>query len=364
MKKNIILTLATATVLTLTLTNSIHTDAKVNPVSLNTAAKKYVTTANSSANKKSGKTKVTIVVKGKVTEAKFRKAVSNIRCKNVRKGTASAFQDEILCPVWSDFSCYQSKKNTTVKVTFNNKQMNQFSSYGKTNWIERAEEKVDKELEVFKKAFGEDVMNQKSQLGAFAVSYAHAHENSGNGGTYRQGYANACAKGVCDKTLGVSCNGDATAAVRVMRILGFTKENSGIVHNPATDHAWNWWKDEDGNLYMGDATTGAGFDGENFDNGYGNFLDDEFWFPFNVQLEYFGCKDQDELNEKYPRVYDTCITFETYNKYCPVKGFGNCTKQAWVNSVKSGDDFYASDGESGVDWKLTIVDFNQFQNWY
>ena len=355
MKKNIILTLATATVLTLV--SSVNTEAKTKAVSLDSAAKKYVATAKSSANKKSGKTKVTIVVKGKVSYNKFAKVVENIHCKNVRKATKEAFKDEILCDKWSDIDYRLSKKTTIVKVTFNNKKMNQFSSYGKTNWIEKAEKKVDSELAVFKKAFGEDVMKQKSQLGAFAVSYVHAHEDCGNGGYYNRGWTGSCAKGVSDKTWGGNCMGKSNAVSRVMYMLGFKYGEFGAIPNYATNHEWNWWKDEDGKLYMGDATCGTGFDGENFDNGYGNFLDDEFWFPFNVELEYFGCKNQDELNEKYPRVYDTCITFDTYNKYCPVKGFGNCTKQAWVDSVKAGDDFYASDGEKGTNWKYSKIKF-------
>lgn len=357
MKKNIILTLATATVLTLV--SSVNTEAKTKAVSLDSAAKKYVTTANSSANKKSGKTKVTIVVKGKISYNKFAKAVEKIRCKNVRKGTKDAFKDEMLCPLWSDLDYRLSKKTTIVKVTFNNKKMNQFSSYGKTNWIEKAEKKVDSELAVFKKAFGEDVMKQKSQLGAFAVSYVHAHEDCGNGGYYNRGWTGSCAKGVSDKTWGGNCMGKSNAVSRVMYMLGFKYGEFGAIPNDATNHEWNWWKDENGKLYMGDATCGTGFDGDmsyQIDK-YAAFVCDQFALYPVDEMDYFGFKTMEEMCEKHPHAADGYVPFSVYNKYCPVKGFGNCTKQAWVDSVKAGDDFYASDGEKGTNWKYSKIKF-------
>lgn len=358
MKKNIILTLVTATVLTLV--SSVNTEAKTKAVSLDSAAKKYVTTANSSANKKSGKTKVTIVVKGKVTRGKFGAAVANIRCKNVRKGTKDAFKDEMLCPLWSDLEKkYSSKtKATTFTVEFNNKKMNQFSSYGKTNWIEKAEKKVDSELAVFKKAFGEDVMKQKSQLGAFAVSYVHAKGGcGGNGGYYNRGWVGSCAKGVTGVGPGCNCSGKLNAVVRVMHILGFSYDDCGGIFNYATNHGWNWWKDEDGKLYMGDATCGTGFDGDMNDiNEYGSFIGDDFMLYQCDQLDYFGYTDADKMKAELS-LEQRFVPFSVYNKYCPVKGFGNCTKQAWVDSVKAGDNGYASDGEKGTNWKYSKIKF-------
>lgn len=354
MKKNIILTLATATVLTLV--SSVNTEAKIKAVSLDSAAKKYVATANSSANKKSGKTKVTIVVKGKVTRGKFGAAVANIRCKNVRKGTKDAFKDEMLCPLWSDLEKkYSSKtKATTFTVEFNNKKMNQFSSYGKTNWIEKAEKKVDSELAVFKKAFGEDVMKQKSQLGAFAVSYVHAHEGCGDGGYYNRGWTGSCAKGVNGESWGGNCSGKLNAVVRVMHILGFSYDDCGGIFNYATNHGWNWWKDENGKLYMGDATCGVGFNCDDDDVDYASFTSDYFRLSADEAVKYFGLKDENQYWDNY---IDYSVPYSVYRNYYSVKGFGNCTKQAWVDSVKAGDDFYASDGEKGTNWKYSKIKF-------
>ena len=53
-----------------------------------------------------------------------------------------------------------------------------------------------------------------------------------------------------------------------------------------------------------------------------------------------------------------CVPFSVYSQDYPVTGFGNCTKEAWINSVKSGDDFYASDGKKGTNWKFAKIEFS------
>lgn len=90
-------------------------------VSLDTAARKYVNKANSSANKKKGTTSLKVSVKGSVSEGKFKKAVKAIHCKGLKSGTKAAFNDEVLCPVWSKLSVDDNDKYTTFKVKFNNR---------------------------------------------------------------------------------------------------------------------------------------------------------------------------------------------------------------------------------------------------
>ena len=111
-------------------------------VSLDTAARKYVNKANSSANKKKGTTSLTVSVKGSVSEGKFKKAVKAIHCKGLKSGTKAAFNDEVLCPVWSKLSVYDNEKYTTFKVKFDNKKMHGYSSYGKVNYMKQAEKEI------------------------------------------------------------------------------------------------------------------------------------------------------------------------------------------------------------------------------
>ena len=149
-----------------------------------------------------------------------------------------------------------------------------------------------------------------------------------------------------------------------MRMLGFTKKNSGTVVNGKVSHEWVWWKDEKGTVYMGDPTSGVGFDGEDNDNGYGAFLWDEFTLSKADQLDYFGYSDLDEMRAALTWE-ERLVPFSTYSKYCPIKGFAidTKTKSAWIKYVKGGDDLYAAKGENGTNWKLREVDFSNYQEW-
>lgn len=223
-------------------------------VSLDTAARKYVNKANASANKKKGTTSLTVSVKGSVSEGKFKKAVKAIHCKGLKSGTKAAFNDEVLCPVWSKLSVEDSGwyrksdgkyvnggKYTTFKVKFDNKKMHGYSSYGKVNYMKQAEKEIYNTLAVFEKDFGRKLT--KAELGTFAVGYCgdnggkHCGGNGGekynDGSIYNDAYLDSCAKGVTEKgTPGwVACQGTANATTRVMRILGFKENECGIVYN-------------------------------------------------------------------------------------------------------------------------------------
>lgn len=265
MKKNV---LVIAAVLTLAAGTPAVAGAKAKPVSLNTAAKRFVNKANASAKKKSGKTKLKVVIKGSVKWSEVGKAVSAIHCKNVRKNTEKAFRDEVLCRTsinpkfsWANVTLEKKGKNTVLEAVFKNNRMNKYSSYGKVNYIEQAEKKVDKYLNIFNGVFSKKM--GKAQLGAFAVSYVHEVGARGNGDKtwYNEGYGRTCAKGVSGVSIKYNsccCEGRAYAATKIMRILGFKKNECGVVRSD--NHAWNWWKDEKGTVYFGDATDGRGIE--------------------------------------------------------------------------------------------------------
>ena len=258
--------IATALAMTVTATTATTVTAKkkakktvVKLVSLDTAARKYVNKANASANKKKGTTSLTVNVKGSVSEGKFKKAVKAIHCKGLKSGTKAAFNDEVLCPVWSKLSVDDSGwyrksdgkyvnggKYTTFEVKFNNKKMHEYSSYGKVNYMKQAEKEIYNTLAIFEKDFGRKLT--KAELGTFAVGYCGQRGGlhfGGDGGRKHNGdYVKSCAKGISedDTKGGANCMAKANAATRVMRILGFKENECGIVANYATNHDWNWWK--------------------------------------------------------------------------------------------------------------------------
>lgn len=372
-------------------------------VSLDTAARKYVNKANSSANKKKGTTSLTVSVKGSVSEGKFRNAVSKIHCKNVKKITAKVFKSEILCPNWSKLSVKDSGKYTTFKVKFNNKKMHNFSSYGKVNYFEEVEKKIYKNLAVFQKDFGRKLT--KAELGTFAVGYCgnNGGRNSGGDGgrtykdlggydsIYDHDYLDSCAKGIAGKeSKGVACAGLTKAATRVMRILGFKENECGVVNNDGTNHAWNWWK-VSGTIYVGDPTSmGAFFVDDkgkeiNANIGmddvcvqWGNVLSNKFEVSENEVWKYteYGSYEEWEkavksFNEKYAgnwsdeadaqidKLYPT-VDFKTFTKYQPISGLCTITEKECAKVIKkTGDNWYIepSDGKKGTKWKHSTIHF-------
>lgn len=406
-----IVVLATALAMTVTTITATTVTAKkkakktvVKLVSLDTAARKYVNKANSSANKKKGTTSLTVSIKGSVSEGKFRNAVSKIHCKNVKKITAEVFKSEILCPNWSKFSVKNSGKYTTFKVKFNNKKMHNFSSYGKVNYFEEVEKKIYKNLAIFEKDFGKETMAKKSQLGAFAVAYCGGGFNRGGdgGATYGSAYGDkrkefkncnldVCAKGLVNKTpKSVECAGVSRGIVRVMRILGFKKSECGIVNNYATNHDWNWWKDGD-QVYFGDGQNGVIdfvdqnnvifgdsliFDQNEDDDphiGWGSFTYNNgvgyFTLPGKLALVHFGYANVEDLKEAIP-LKNRVFTFEEFSNLYPslylkvngkersVKGFYACTIEEAKKAIgKNNPIFGASDGKKGTNWKLTKAQF-------
>lgn len=417
-----VVVLATALAMAVTATTATTVTAKkkakktvVKLVSLDTAARKYVNKANASANKKKGTTSLTVSVKGSVSEGKLRNAVSKIRCKNVKKITATVFKSEILCPNWSKLSVKDSGKYTTFKVKFNNKKMHNFSSYGKVNYFEEVEKKIYKNLAVFQKDFGKETMSKKSQLGAFAVAYCSIGggcNRGGDGGASSSGkysYASldVCAKGLVGKSAkSTECQGVSCGIVRVMRILGFKEDECGVTFDD--DHMWNWWKDGD-QVYFGDGQDGGidfvdaknkvlnpsdeevyrGFasdlnnyndgseDESRCDFGWWSFLTKEgkgnFKLPKGTAWKYLGFESRKAYNE-YRMYLSTLdwdnggkeateavspeVSFEEFNKYYPVKGFWVCPIEQEKKWVKKNDPLFgASDGKKGTNWKLHVAKF-------
>lgn len=417
-----VVVLATALAMAVTATTATTVTAKkkakktvVKLVSLDTAARKYVNKANASANKKKGTTSLTVSVKGSVSEGKLRNAVSKIRCKNVKKITATVFKSEILCPNWSKLSVKDSGKYTTFKVKFNNKKMHNFSSYGKVNYFEEVEKKIYKNLAVFEKDFGKETMAKKSQLGAFAVAYCSmggGHNSGGDGGATSSGEYKAynldvCAKGLVNKTpKSTMCQGISCGIVRVMRILGFKENECGVTFDDS--HMWNWWKDGD-QVYFGDGQDGGidfvdaknkvlnpsdeevyrGFasdlnnyndgseDESRCDFGWWSFLTKEgkgnFKLPKGTAWKYLGFESRKAYNE-YRMYLSTLdwdnggkeateavspeVSFEEFNKYYPVKGFWVCPIEQEKKWVKKNDPLFgASDGKKGTNWKLHVAKF-------
>lgn len=421
-----VVVLATALAMAVTATTATTVTAKkkakktvVKLVSLDTAARKYVNKANASANKKKGTTSLTVSVKGSVSEGKLRNAVSKIRCKNVKKITATVFKSEILCPNWSKLSVKDSGKYTTFKVKFNNKKMHNFSSYGKVNYFEEVEKKIYKNLAVFQKDFGKETMSKKSQLGAFAVAYCSRGGGCNRGGdggatSSKYSYANldVCAKGLAgSKVKATECQGVSCGIVRVMRILGFKENECGVTFDDG--HMWNWWKDGD-QVYFGDGQNGSisfadeknkilnasvddeirgvasdlnnydmRLDGEGSvcDFEWGSFLTKEgkgnFDLPAGKAWEYLGFESRKAYNEKLKELQDRVyfyedkeadkaldalfpkqLTFEEFNKYYPVKGFWVCPIEQEKKWVKKNDPLFgASDGKKGTNWKLHVAKF-------
>lgn len=420
-----VVVLATALAMAVTATTATTVTAKkkakktvVKLVSLDTAARKYVNKANASANKKKGTTSLTVSVKGSVSEGKLRNAVSKIRCKNVKKITATVFKSEILCPNWSKLSVKDSGKYTTFKVKFNNKKMHNFSSYGKVNYFEEVEKKIYKNLAVFQKDFGKETMSKKSQLGAFAVAYCAVGggcNQGGDGGAtsskYKAYNLDVCAKGLVGKSAkSTMCQGVSCGIVRVMRILGFKEDECGVTFDDS--HMWNWWKDGD-QVYFGDGQDGGidfvdaknkvlnpsdeevyrGFasdlnnyndgseDESRCDFGWGSFLTKEgkgnFDLPAGKAWEYLGFESRKAYNEKLKELQDRVyfygdkeadkaldalfpeqLTFEEFNKYYPIKGFWACPIEQEKKWVKKNDPLFgASDGKKGTNWKLHVAKF-------
>ena len=400
--------LATALAMTVTAANATTVTAKkkakktvVKLVSLDTAARKYVNKANSSANKKKGTTSLKVSVKGSVSEEKFKKAVKAIHCKGLKSGTKAAFNDEVLCPVWSNLSVKRTDKYTTFKVKFNNKKMHGYSSYGKVNYMKQAEKEIYNTLAIFEKDFGRKLT--KAELGTFAVGYCgdnggvHCGGNGGekynDGSIYNDAYLDSCAKGVTEKgTPGwVACQGTANAATRVMRILGFKENECGIVYNDGTNHAWNWWK-VSGTIYVGDPSNMGAFfvdDRGKEINGntssddtyvqWGNVLSNKFYLHKDLNWKYFGYESRDAqwnceetLRHKYldlgdekagdelDKLYEVTMDFETFTKYQSISGLRTITEKECAKVIKkTGDNWYIepSDGKKGTKWKHSTIHF-------
>lgn len=373
-------------------------------VSLDTAARKYVNKANASANKKKGTTSLKVSVKGSVSEGKFKKAVKAIHCKGLKSGTKAAFNDEVLCPVWSKLSADDNDKYTTFEVKFNNKKMHEYSSYGKVNYMKQAEKEIYSTLAIFEKDFGRKLT--KAELGTFAVGYCGDNGGKHFGGNGVKDSKNgedcttSCAQGISDvSTKGsTNCPGRADAATRVMRILGFKENECGVVYNYATNHAWNWWK-VSGTIYVGDPTSmGAFFVDDkgkeinanmSSDETYvqwGNVLSNKFEVSENEVWKYTEYGSYEEwnkavksFNEKYAgnwsdeadaqidKLYPT-VDFETFTKYQPICGLRTITEKECAAVIKKyygkkwlTDDettyIDASDGKKGTKWKHSTIHF-------
>lgn len=408
--------IATALAMTVTAATATTVTAKkkakktvVKLVSLDTAARKYVNKANASANKKKGTTSLTVSVKGSVSEGKFKKAVKAIHCKGLKSGTKAAFNDEVLCPVWSKLSVKDSGwyrksdgkyvnggKYTTFKVKFNNKKMHGYSSYGKVNYMKQTEKEIYNTLAIFEKDFGRKLT--KAELGTFAVGYCgmegglHFNGNGVKDGQGGKDCTTSCAKGISEKgTRGsTNCSGIADATTRVMRILGFKESECGVVYNYATNHAWNWWK-VSGTIYVGDPTSmGAFFVDDkgkkiNANIGmddvcvqWGNVLSNKFEIPRMDVWKYteYGSYgewekavkdywnnttdfDSKEAEIVYKKLYPT-VNFETFTKYQPISGLCTITESECAKVIKkTGDNWYIepSDGKKGTKWKHTTIHF-------
>lgn len=401
--------LATALAMTVTAATATTVTAKkkakktvVKLVSLDTAARKYVNKANASANKKKGTTSLTVSVKGSVSEGKFKKAVKAIHCKGLKSGTKAAFNDEVLCPVWSKLSVNDNGKYTTFKVKFDNKKMHGYSSYGKVNYMKQAEKEIYNTLAIFEKDFGRKLT--KAELGTFAVGYCgdnggkHCGGNGGekynDGSIYNDAYLDSCAKGVTEKgTPGwVACQGTANATTRVMRILGFKENECGIVYNDGTNHAWNWWK-VSGTIYVGDPSNMGAFfvddKGKEIDwqeVGWGCVTENFFKLPENAKWKYLGYESYKAYNEykdsllyKVQNFYDMdaykkldtldpTVNFETYTQYQPISGLRTITEKECAAVIKKyyGKEWRTddettyidpSDGKKGTKWKHSTIHF-------
>lgn len=359
-------------------------------VSLDTAARKYVNKANASANKKKGTTSLKVSVKGSVSEGKFRAAVKAIHCKGLKSGTKAAFNDEVLCPVWSNLSVKRTGKYTTFKVKFNNKKMHGYSSYGKVNYMKQAEKEIYNTLGVFEKDFGRKLT--KAELGTFAVGYCgmegglHFDGNGVKDGQGGKDCTTSCAKGISEKgTKGsTNCSGRADATTRVMRILGFKENECGVVYNYATNHAWNWWK-VSGTIYVGDPTSMGAFfvddKGKEIDwqeVGWGSVVencfvlsDQEIWKyteygsyeEWNKAVKDYWNNttdfDSKEAKIEYKKLYPR-VDFETYTQYQPISGLRTITEKECAKVIKkTGDNWYieSSDGKKGTKWKHSTIHF-------
>lgn len=359
-------------------------------VSLDTAARKYVNKANASANKKKGTTSLKVSVKGSVSEGKFRAAVKAIHCKGLKSGTKAAFNDEVLCPVWSNLSVKRTGKYTTFKVKFNNKKMHGYSSYGKVNYMKQAEKEIYNTLAIFEKDFGRKLT--KAELGTFAVGYCGdeggLHRGGDGGSKWKGDYTNNCAKGISEEGTkgGANCETKANAATRVMRILGFKENECGIVYNYATNHGWNWWK-VSGTIYVGDPTSMGAFfvddKGKEIDwqeVGWGNVAENFFTLSDEEVWKYTEYGSYEEWNKAvkdywnnttdfdskkakivYKKLYPT-VNFETFTKYQPISGLRTLTESECAKLIKKyGNDgpvyIDASDGKKGTKWKHSTIHF-------
>lgn len=400
--------LATALAMTVTAATATTVTAKkkakktvIKLVSLDTAARKYVNKANASANKKKGTTSLKVSVKGSVSEGKFKKAVKAIHCRGLKSGTKAAFNDEVLCPVWSKLSVEDSGwyrksdgkyvnggKYTTFKVKFNNKKMHEYSSYGKVNYMKQAEKEIYNTLAIFEKDFGRKLT--KAELGTFAVGYCGQRGGlhfGGDGGRKHNGdYVKSCAKGISedDTKGGANCMAKANAATRVMRILGFKENECGIVANYATNHDWNWWK-VSGTIYVGDPSNMGAFfvddKGKEIDwqeVGWGSVVencfvlsDQEIWkyTEYGSYEEWNKAKldyirnttdfDSKEAKIKYKKLYPR-VDFETYTQYQPISGLCTITEKECAKVIKkTGDNWYIepSDGKKGTKWRHSTIHF-------
>ncbi len=395
--------IATALAMTVTATTATTVTAKkkakktvVKLVSLDTAARKYVNKANASANKKKGTTSLTVNVKGSVSEGKFKKAVKAIHCKGLKSGTKAAFNDEVLCPVWSNLSVKRTGKYTTFKVKFNNKKMHGYSSYGKVNYMKQAEKEIYNTLAIFEKDFGRKLT--KAELGTFAVGYCGdeggLHRGGDGGSKWKGDYTNNCAKGISEEGTkgGANCETKANAATRVMRILGFKENECGIVYNYATNHGWNWWK-VSGTIYVGDPTSMGAFfvddKGKEIDwqeVGWGCVTENFFKLPENAKWKYLGYESYEAYNEykdslayKYInfrdqeakaewKKLDPTVDFETFTKYQPISGLRTITEKECAAVIKKyyGKEWRTddettyidpSDGKKGTKWKHSTIHF-------
>lgn len=393
--KAVIIATALAMAVTATTTTTVTAKKKakktvVKLVSLDTAARKYVNKANASANKKKGTTSLKVSVKGSVSEEKFKKAVKAIHCKGLKSGTKAAFNDEVLCPVWSNLSVKRTGKYTTFKVKFNNKKMHGYSSYGKVNYMKQAEKEIYNTLAIFEKDFGRKLT--KAELGTFAVGYCGdeggLHRGGDGGSKWKGDYTNNCAKGISEKGTkgGANCETKANAATRVMRILGFKENECGIVYNYATNHGWNWWK-VSGTIYVGDPTSMGAFfvddKGKEIDwqeVGWGSVAENFFKLPEDAKWKYLGYESYEAYNEykdsllyKVQNFYDMdaykkldtldpTVGFETYTQYQPISGLRTLTEKECAKLIKKyGNDgpvyIDASDGKKGTKWKHSTIHF-------
>ena len=400
--------IATALAMTVTAATATTVTAKkkakktvVKLVNLDTAARKYVNKANASANKKKGTTSLKVSVKGSVSEGKFKKAVKAIHCKGLKSGTKAAFNDEVLCPVWSKLSVEDSGwyrksdgkyvnggKYTTFKVKFNNKKMHEYSSYGKVNYMKQTEKEIYNTLAIFEKDFGRKLT--KAELGTFAVGYCGdeggLHRGGDGGSKWKGDYTNNCAKGISEEGTkgGANCETKANAATRAMRILGFKENECGIVYNYATNHGWNWWK-VSGTIYVGDPTSMGAFfvddKGKEIDwqeVGWGSVVencfvlsDQEIWkyTEYGSYEEWNKAKlnyirnttdfDSKEAKIEYKKLYPR-VDFETYTQYQPISGLRTITEKECAKVIKkTGDNWYIepSDGKKGTKWKHSTIHF-------